>query len=131
MLKHALKTALEIDRLPPEKRMSVAVVNIRRRSSVFNNGQIAKRNLRRSSSLSWPNSRSSNEFDERYYWSKIFHGHGKVLERLLVDILLLKLDTVTGENNEITVLAAVAEVPHVYIFSITIPRLRNIFDLYF
>ncbi|RZC37158.1 rap guanine nucleotide exchange factor 2, partial [Asbolus verrucosus] len=34
MLKHAFLTAVQLDRLPPEKRSSIAVVNSRRRSSV-------------------------------------------------------------------------------------------------
>lgn len=63
MLKHALRTAVELDRLPPEKRVSIAGINLRRRSSVYQT-QVIKKNLRRSNSLSWPNSRSSYESDE-------------------------------------------------------------------
>lgn len=74
MLKHALRTAVELDRLPPEKRVSIAGVTLRRRSSVYN-AQMIKKQLRRSSSLSWPNSRSSYDCDEVYCeraYSKMF-----------------------------------------------------------
>lgn len=60
MLKHAVKTSLELKRLPPEKRISIAGVTIRRRSSTVNIS-LTKSRLRRINSLSWPNSRSSEE----------------------------------------------------------------------
>lgn len=60
MLKHAAKTTLELERFPPEKRVSIATVAFRRRSSTFNTA-LSKLSLRRSNSLSWPNSCSSGE----------------------------------------------------------------------
>lgn len=58
MLKHAAKTSLDLERLPPEKRVSLAGVTFRRRSSTFIPPKV---NLRRSNSLSWPSSRNLEE----------------------------------------------------------------------
>lgn len=60
MLKHAAKTSLELERFPPDKRVSIAAVGYMRRSSTFNTG-LSKLRVRRSNSLSWPNSNSSGE----------------------------------------------------------------------
>lgn len=60
MLKHAVLTAIQIERLPPEKRASVTAVTMRRKNSVFNNfGVVVLRRgctRKRIQSLSWPNS---------------------------------------------------------------------------
>ncbi|KAJ8915860.1 hypothetical protein NQ315_004674, partial [Exocentrus adspersus] len=66
MLKHVLRTTMDLKRLPPEKRRSIAGVQLRRRSSVYNRDMV-KKHLRRSNSLSWPNSRSSYEPEEIDY----------------------------------------------------------------
>lgn len=55
MLKHTLLTAMELG-IPSEKRSSIAAVNLRRRSSAYHSLQRFKVRLRRSNSLSWPNS---------------------------------------------------------------------------
>ncbi|KAJ8976255.1 hypothetical protein NQ317_001889 [Molorchus minor] len=65
MLKHALRTALELDRLPPEKRISVATMCQRRNS--INNSLGKMKKVRRSNSVSWPNSKSSFECEEIDY----------------------------------------------------------------
>ena len=53
MLKHAVLTAVQLDRLPPEKRVSVVgAVLRRRRSSAF---QVTMQ-MRRMKTMSWPSS---------------------------------------------------------------------------
>nr|XP_023024047.1 rap guanine nucleotide exchange factor 2 isoform X6 [Leptinotarsa decemlineata] len=60
MLKHVLKTAIDRDRLPPEKRVSYAGIALRR-NSTFKNTLPVHIQLRRSNSLSWPNCKSPEE----------------------------------------------------------------------
>lgn len=64
MLKHAVRTALDLDRLPPEKRISVAGVTFRPRCSTNNTNQ-PKLSLRKINSLSWPSSKSSENLDSQ------------------------------------------------------------------